>query len=64
MAKITGCQPDFRTSLIGGERRAIMTHAGISSRKKPHTAGGRYHMSGEQQRIHLSKIFENTPHII
>lgn len=48
MAKMTGCQPDFRTSLIGGERRAIMTHAGMRSRKKPQTAGGRYHMSGEQ----------------
>lgn len=50
MAKMTGCQPDFRTSLIGGERLATITHTGIMSRKKTHTAGGRYHMSGEQHR--------------
>lgn len=49
MAKITGCQPDFRTSLIAGERRAITTHAGIRSTKRPHTMGGRYHMSEEQR---------------
>lgn len=46
MAKMTGCQPDLRTCLVVGERRAIMAQAGIRSRKKPQTVGGRYHMSG------------------
>lgn len=48
MAKMTGCQPDFRTSLTDGERRAIMTHTGMRSRKQQQTTGGRYHMSGKK----------------
>lgn len=45
MAEMTGCQPDFRTSLTGGERWATTTHTGMRTTKKPHSTGGRYHMS-------------------
>lgn len=48
MARMIGCQPDFRTSLVGGEFVAIITHAGMRSRKMLHITEGRYHMSKEQ----------------
>lgn len=64
MAKMTGCQPDFRTSLTDGERWAILTHSGMRSRKKPHTAGGRYHMSGDIAQNTSVKIFDYALHVV
>lgn len=50
MAKMTGCQPDLRTSLTGAEPQAMMTHTGRRSSRRQHTTGGRYHMSAGQYR--------------
>lgn len=60
MAKMTGCHPDLRTSLIATERRAIMTQAGMRSRKKQQTAGGRYHMSTEDTSVNVLQQDEET----
>ena len=49
IAKMTGSQPDLRTCLIAGERRAMTIQAGIRSRKNPQIVGGRNHMSVEQE---------------
>lgn len=53
MAKMTGHQPDLRTCLIAGDRRAITIQAGIRSRKNPQTIGGRNHMSVDQWGSHF-----------